>query len=510
LKNFGIKQPSLKNEIYTKILPKYNSNEGIDTKPHFEIFFKYWKTEGKPDDFINLIIEKPFLIYKTNQNETKFRGKPSEIYYTTTELEKYFKKKSDTKFVDLEEYHSFITDADDRITVKDFLIKLGVSETPRILVREISDKIEKGNIKSIEGKSLEKGTNGYKGQGTFDKIIDGCKEVLEEIEIDGCKEVLEEIEKKNLIDNSILLWNYLCKLRLSDLKGIHKYFRNSQKVQYFESTSITLLKSKKWLLSRNNEFVAPNEITIDYLDDRYERNGELEKLLDFEDNKEKDIVSTLSKFGIEIKKPEDTQQLKDFLALDPEKRKEFLDKNKMHENNNKGFFDDDSLFNEDRRAKKIREENNLIEPKGYTEVTRTIKSTNNFKEDAKIYLKELYINTDKMFCQICENSEAIKYKNEFYFETVLFLDLIKDNKSNYLCLCANCSTKIDLMKNYELYQEYFTNQISNFDLSKYDTNDKIELKINNDEIDFKIEPKINSINFAYKHIFDIKVILELE
>lgn len=39
IENFGIKKPSLKDEIYTHILPQYDTNKGIDTRPHFEIFF---------------------------------------------------------------------------------------------------------------------------------------------------------------------------------------------------------------------------------------------------------------------------------------------------------------------------------------------------------------------------------------------------------------------------------------------------------------------------------------
>jgi hypothetical protein len=48
-----------------------------------------------------------------------------------------------------------------------------------------------------------------------------------------------------------------------------------------EPTTLTQLKKRKWLLSKNGEFVAPNEITINELADGYESNLELERLLGF-------------------------------------------------------------------------------------------------------------------------------------------------------------------------------------------------------------------------------------
>ncbi|WP_298358736.1 AAA domain-containing protein [Runella sp.] len=268
IEHFGIKKPSLKDEIYNSILPLYNTDEGIDTRPHFQQFFKYWKKEGRPEDFISSIKDKSFILCKTNDTETRYRGLANTIYYPTDELLKYFETKPDTKFVDLEDYHSFITDKEDKHLLKEFLTKLGVVDLPRILKREITewnDWEERSKIKSDRGDSLIDGTSGHSGQGTFDRIIDGCKEVLNKIEI----------------DKSLLLWRYLGKLQLSELKGEHRYFYYSQQRQSFEATTLTLLKTKKWLLSNNNELVAPNKITIQELASDYQCNPELERLLGF-------------------------------------------------------------------------------------------------------------------------------------------------------------------------------------------------------------------------------------
>lgn len=265
IESFGIKQPSLKDEIYNHILPLYEEDGDIDTESHFKLFFKYWKTEGRPEEFLELLKDKEFISYKTKEDEVTYRGIANEIYYPTEDLQNYFVTKPNTKFVDLDDYYSFITDEKDRATLKDFLVKLGVSELPRILNKEITDWNERNKIKSHLGDSLITGTAGYRGQGTFDKIIDGCKEIITNIDI----------------EKSLQLWEILGKLRISKLDGVHKYFYYSQQYQYFVSTTLKLLKTSKWLLSINDELVAPSEISIDELAELYENNKDLEHLLGF-------------------------------------------------------------------------------------------------------------------------------------------------------------------------------------------------------------------------------------
>lgn len=105
-------------------MPLYDTNEGIDTRPHFEMFLKYWKEEGRPEDFINLIRDKSFILYKTNINETRFRGEACDLYYPTSDLGKYFEAKPDTKFVDLKDYYTFITKEKEQQSLKEFLLRL--------------------------------------------------------------------------------------------------------------------------------------------------------------------------------------------------------------------------------------------------------------------------------------------------------------------------------------------------------------------------------------------------
>lgn len=355
---FGIKKPSLKDEIYNHILPFYNEDGDIDTESHFKMFFKFWKEEGRPEDFLELIKDKEFISYKTANDDTTYRGRSNEIYFPNNELLKYFEPKSDTKFVDLDDYYSFITDEKDKVILKEFLLKLGVSEQPRILTRVISDWSEKNNIKTRLGESLRYGSSGYSGQGTFDKIIDGCKEIINGIDY----------------EKSLLLWNILRKTKPSKLEGVHKYFYYSQQYQYFESTTVTLLKTNKWLLSINDVLVAPYEISIDELDESYEIDSDLEILLGF---KPKVILTREERIAQKFESEEEAE-----LA------KRLLENYKARQNSNNPV-DDDST----NRADEVEQ------PKS-SKISRTIKNLEDLQNDFPAKHKDNQIQTSENIPEI--------------------------------------------------------------------------------------------------------------
>jgi hypothetical protein len=261
IENFGIKKPSLKDEIYNNILPLYENDGEIDTDTHFKKFFNYWKNSGRPEEFISLIADKEFISYKTNEDGKIYRGVAREIYYPTSDLVKYFESKNDTKFVDLSDYYLFIKEEKEQQILKEFLLKLGVSQLPRIIERLITDSSKKAKL------NLRQSTYGYNDRNiTTDKNIDGINEVT------------KSIDK----EKSIILWRYLKKLPIHEYsQGNHRYFYYSQQHQFFESNVLTLLKNRKWLLAKNGNFVTPGEICINDLSDDYESNLELEKLLNF-------------------------------------------------------------------------------------------------------------------------------------------------------------------------------------------------------------------------------------
>lgn len=298
IENFGIKKPSLKDEIYNNILPLYEKDGEIDTETHFKKFFTYWKNAGRPEEFISLLEDKEFVSYKTNEDETTYRGIANEIYYPTSELVKYFDTKPDTKFVDLADYYSFITEEKEQQLLKEFLLKLGVSLLPRIFEKVITDASIKARL------NLRQSTYGYNDRNTTtDRIIDGCNEITKNIDI----------------EKSIILWRYLKKLSSYEYsQGSHKYFYYSQQYQSFESNALTLLKNRKWLLANSGQFVTPREICINELSDGYESNSELERLLGF---KPAVVLTETERIASKFESEEEAEEARKALEEKREKEK---------------------------------------------------------------------------------------------------------------------------------------------------------------------------------------------
>ena len=295
IENLGIKKPSLKDEIYNNILPLYEKDGEIDTETHFKKFFTYWKNAGRPEEFISLLEDKEFVSYKTNEDETTYRGIANEIYYPTSELVKYFESKPDTKFVDLDDYYSFITEEKEQQILKDFLLKLGVRVLPIIYKRELKayEERSKFNLSYSTGNSE-----------LYDKYIDGSKELIKNIDFERSK----------------ILWGFL--LKYSDLniifKATHKYFYRTHREEYFNSSEFTRLRNSKWLLSHNGEFVTPSEITINELADGYDSNSELERLLGF---KPSVVLTETERIASKFESEEEAEEARKALEEKREKEK---------------------------------------------------------------------------------------------------------------------------------------------------------------------------------------------
>lgn len=263
---FGIKEPNLKDEIYNSILPQYKIAGEIDTETHFQKFFKYYKDEcpqHEIDNFIELIKENEFVSYKTKSDDLTYRGVASEIYYPKDDLLKYFETKTDTKFLDLDDYYSFIEE-NDHDHLRNFLLKIGVNESP--LISEI-----KLNLTDPERKALGLVTYHTRYSYIIDKVIDGCEELVANIEY----------------ERSLLMWDQLLILIKKhtlenferQITGVHKYFYKTDRQERFNSSEFLRLTKSKWLFNEDGDLVAPNQITLNELSNKYEKNSNQVKQL---------------------------------------------------------------------------------------------------------------------------------------------------------------------------------------------------------------------------------------
>lgn len=268
----GIKQPSLKDQIYNIILPQYTDGADIDTDTHFMLFFKYYCkcSNEEVDDFVALIKEYEFLTYYTEDGEA-FRGRASDLYLPSGELRAYFATKPSVHFVAIEEYKKLVG-AGAAKQLYDFLTDLGIRKEISILTEEID----------------------YWSSGRDDLPYPHSTRSITwtETVFDGCKEIVDYIVDNNDEAKSVILWNCLLKLietRCSQwrsigslLRGTVRYFYYSSQYDYFTSSDTLRLRGKAWLKNSDGDFVVPENTNRDSIADIYDTSSQYaDQLINF-------------------------------------------------------------------------------------------------------------------------------------------------------------------------------------------------------------------------------------
>lgn len=257
IKSIGVKQPSLKDQIYNIILPQYTNEADIDTNPHFMIFFNYYCkcSNEEIEEFIDLIKAYDFLTFY--EDGVAYRGRASEMYMPTDELVRYFESKPSTRFIDLDSYKSMVGREREKYLIS-FLTELGVKSSPSVYTER---------------------NDGYYSQSS-------------ENFVDGLREIIESVEESKDSDLSAFLWKQLCvmvetnKLNYYVLKktlrtrpdGRYKF-----RTEYEDSSTKVDLTSKKWLVNNEGVFVVAKELT----------KGELSSIYDIENEGAASLLAIL-------------------------------------------------------------------------------------------------------------------------------------------------------------------------------------------------------------------------
>lgn len=292
IKQIGISEPSLRDEIYNIILPQYKDGDSIDTRPHFKKFFRYYQecsqTEAK--SFLVLIKECDFVLYESADDETQYRGKAGELYFPFEPLRKWFQPKPDTNFVCFDEYLQLVGE-DKKEDLVNFFTDLGVKDVPRICQRILTED-EANEIKPRDEWSQPTWYNMNTRKWT-------------ERYIDGCQENIERITQEQDVFLSANLWNQLLKFieygffkdshywsEESVLYGRYEYFYRTQQSESFESSEAIRLRTQPWLINSDAEFVSANELTVQTLHPQFDVSSdeavELFRLLGIKEEEEGD------------------------------------------------------------------------------------------------------------------------------------------------------------------------------------------------------------------------------
>ena len=271
----GIRQPSLKDQIYNIVLPQYAEDDEIDTAPHFMLFFKYFCkcSNDEVDTFIEMIKDCEFLTYYDTEDSQIYRGAADTIYLPVPDIKAFLETKAGVRFLELEEYRELVDPKEEELLLT-FLKKLGVRQEIALITTEID--FTSGDRNDLPHPYS---TRGHKWKET---TIEGCREIV------AC--IAEEQDR----EKSILLWN--CLLHIIETKcgtwrhrnlsmlltGICSYFYYSPQTERFPSSDAVLLRNSKWLVNEENEFVLPQEVTRSSLSAVYDVSSEYaEELLDF-------------------------------------------------------------------------------------------------------------------------------------------------------------------------------------------------------------------------------------
>ncbi len=252
----GIKEPSLKDEIYNKIIPSYETEEDPDCETHFIKFFSYYTQCPQSDleHFISELKELQFLYCTNTEDDFRYRGRGSEIYLPSEDMKAYFSLKPDTLFLEYD-YYREIAQADDEKMLFSFFKDLGVSDLPRVItdVYYASDARRRGFPFPRQ----------YTNVPTW-RINT----------IDGCMENIIHIADSKDLKQSQILWKQLALLlednALYSLYAVCQYFYYTSKSFTFSNPLKESIRNSAWLMDSDNEFRAPSQITAMELSYNYD------------------------------------------------------------------------------------------------------------------------------------------------------------------------------------------------------------------------------------------------
>ena len=263
--DIGIKQPSIKDQIYNIILPQYERGGEIDTDSHFMLFFTYYCKcqNGEINEFINLIKQCEFLTYYKHGDPHPHHGRASSMYLPIKELTDYFETKKDVRFIALDEYQNIVgREANEQLM--SFLTKLGIKKEISIVEHEIDY--------ASSGRDDLPWCRSTRGMSWKETVIEGCTEIM--------KYILDTKDERK----SVVLWNSLLKIieRCCDkwrslegvLYGTHEYFYYSPQCKKFTSSTVKLLREQPWLQDINGKFVIPSKLHLDTISEIYDTNSD--------------------------------------------------------------------------------------------------------------------------------------------------------------------------------------------------------------------------------------------
>ena len=295
LTSLGVKEPDTEDYLKKIVLKQYEQKlPNIDHDNTFVSLFKFYNEKGISwDSPVNKFKNINFLKYYTLNGKVEYYEKGSELYYPSKNLKDYFETKPSTKFLDIEYYINLLQKSNIEYEKENlnyfFFSFLKVSE----------------NIRKIESSLNEYNDIEREYRYEINRLATyGRPRYWYKYSIDGFNEILDYIVKNQDVEKSLFFWKILANLHYIDSYICIRcdYFKRSEKYKCFPSDETLLLQNSKWLVDKNNKFVAPQDITKNELSNIYTEN-------DIDSYKIRNLIDYL-KFKEEIKLDKDTEKAK--------------------------------------------------------------------------------------------------------------------------------------------------------------------------------------------------------
>jgi hypothetical protein len=506
--SFGISDPDICDEVIREIFPKYNNVTEIPKQEihneHLRKIAGSLKTDSilKKEKIIKLMENTNFLKARNCYTKISYKNL-TEIYNNTVELREYFYKCDD----------AWLLDEDiDKETI-DVIINTMETNLPKRIIKGYFTKgynregysTEGCNIKEtqiIENSDAIKQMilNQYsKVNATIDFKLHGLSELLIVLGSDNNSIAFGKKKKK-----AVVLWHILKKHLERDphfFDNQYYEFYRTQKTSYqHESIILKLLNENQWILTKNDGFKKPSEVTVSQLYEGFQRDNDLINALGImEKNKETIQEEILEKhaeaLGITLNDVANIKLIQDN-PIEFERFKEDMSKRKT-------CFPVKSVKNREHRANAMQEQISQAEDKLYEVRKRKVRVTAP-GDSPKTFLEDNYTNEDGiMVCQLCRKTMPFKKKDDtYYYEAVECLSrdhLKKEMPGQYLALCPECSAWYN---EWILHDKEAIKKLKE-SLQNAKTNDKKnEIELPNKGENWQ------TIKFTENHLFDLKEILK--
>ncbi|MBF0458081.1 MAG: hypothetical protein HQK99_09320 [Nitrospirae bacterium] len=251
LKELGLSEPDLLAEVKEFVLPKYYSGEFQINEIYYDDFEKLLTvyetiSSNKKMEYVSQLKGTPFVSSINYAKQEKI-CKPTDVYFNSEELEKYFADNDKIYFVS-----GALIDKLGSERVPSFLQELGVADSPRRIQIEgrLSDD-EKARLRNNEG----------------------CTYDIHQKDFDY--EGLTIFLNRMSPENSFLLWSLLLRgikeVARNYFKGEYRWFYRTDHTAPFDATFLKSLKQSRWLVNREGKLVKPSDVTFAELPDEFKK-----------------------------------------------------------------------------------------------------------------------------------------------------------------------------------------------------------------------------------------------